>query len=373
MGMQMRKCHMKTALLLFTVAALAQPAFAGSSADLFVPTPTPTPGVAPTPHQTQFPTYTPPPPPPTTGGVIQSPTGNASINPSANQGQQSQNSGAGANNAAGAALIAAGMALMANPPTQPAGAALIAMGALALAQGGEDSGAAGQSGNTAAASNYGTGASGTNGNTTAQNPNLGTGTAGLSNPALNQAKQALGDAGYGLTSTGLTTPDGTTIPNSAFNSPGGMTAAGMSPDTVKTVQAALSDVNGKAGSGPKVSGIAVTEGSGGAATPGETGSLSGSLPDYGFKNAFKMSDSARAALLAGKAVNFDGDPIGVRGQNIFEMIHVAYQKKSDRHDFLDDNGRPILSGPAVRAPASVSVKPYVPSKPKPIFPNRNTR
>ena len=73
---------------------------------------------------TQFPIYTPPPAPAPTATT--QPISSGSINPAANQGQQSQNSGAGANNAAGAALIAAGMALMANPPTQPAGAALIA-------------------------------------------------------------------------------------------------------------------------------------------------------------------------------------------------------------------------------------------------------
>src|SRR5882757_7557302 len=168
MGMQTinRKAQMKKSILVLTVVAFSTPAFAGSSSadlapDIYTPTPT-TPTT--TTNQTPFPVATPPPAPTPTPVA---PT-NASINPAANQGKQSQDSGSGANAAAGAALIAAGMALMANPPTQPAGAALIAMGMLALAQSGADSGAADQSAATAASSVNGVGSNtGTAGTTTA--------------------------------------------------------------------------------------------------------------------------------------------------------------------------------------------------------------
>lgn len=343
MGMRTmkRKAVMKKAILLLAAVTLVRPAFAGSSADLDTDifgtssSNSATGTVTPT-QTTQFPVATPLPVP----VAAPAPVSNASINPAANQGQQSQNGGAGANDAAGAALIAAGAALMANPPTQPAGAALIAMGMLALAQGAADSNAANQSGQTAAAS-----VNGTTTPTTPTNPALGTGTSAFQSPAAATGTAALTSAGYSVTPTGLVNPDGSLTPNSAFNSPGGMAAAGMSPATIKAVQDALANVQG---SGPKISNVAVSEGGGG-------GSGSGAGNDFsilGRKSAFQMTDAMKKQMVAGKTVLFDGDPIGVRGQNIFDMIHTAYQRKSDRHDFLDGGG--LAAAPALRSPASLA-------------------
>lgn len=288
--------------------------------------------VAPPPAGTQFPTYIAPPPAP-------APT--PSINPAANQGQQSQNGGAGANAAAGAALIAAGMALMSNPPTVPAGAALVAMGILALAQSAHDSNAAGQSGATAASSVNGVGAN-------PANPTLGAGTPGFVDPNVAAGKNALGQAGYTVNGDGLQTPSGSVIPNSAFNSAGGMAKAGMDASTIKEVQNALATVNGDA-SRAKVSGVAVGEGGGGVSNDhsGDGGGGGGGGSST-YVNPFQMNSDLKKQMVAGKTVLFDGDPIGVRGQDIFEMIHTCYEKKRSRNDFLDESG-----GVGARQPASV--------------------
>src|SRR5262245_57125614 len=122
----------KIATYFIAVAVAASPVFGWAESQLYVPPPEPL----------KVPT-----PPPQ----------NNTINQGSNVGQASQQGGAGANNAAGAALIAAGVPMLAQPPTAPMGAMLIALGMMALAQGGHDSGAAGQSANTGAASVYNNG------------------------------------------------------------------------------------------------------------------------------------------------------------------------------------------------------------------------
>ena len=341
--------------------------YAGSSADIApgspTPAPTPTTVMTPTPTGTTTTTTT------TTnlqngqfpGQIYTNTMSNTSpsINPSANIGQASQNNGAGVNNAAGAALIAAGVPLLAQPPTAPMGAMLIAMGMMALAQGGADSNAAGQSGNTAAASVNGVGGAATN---PATQPGFGSGTAGFNSPAANTGQQALTNAGYTLNGDGLTAPDGTTTPLSSVGTSGGMAHAGLSASNIADVNKLLADVNAKAAADMKgaVSSVGVAEGGG-------SGPANAAGPDSNFKfnNPFKLADATKKQMIAGKTVLFDGDPIGVRGADIFEMIHSAYQTKRARNDFLEnENGvmpatptptlaaKPTLS----RAPASVFKK-----------------
>lgn len=346
---------MKKLSLLLAAMSFAVHAHATSSADLAPEiygngTTGTTPPTATNPGTTQFPKYNPPAPPPPPA-VTPTPPKSASINPSANQGQQSQNSGAGANAAAGAALIASGMALMSQPPTVPAGAALIAMGMLALAQSGHDSGAANQSAATGASSVYGNGSTSTAAKDAVANPQLGSGKSAFNSQAVKDAQASLANAGYSVTPSGLTTPDGSTIPNSAFNSAGGMAAAGLGSDQIKAVQDALGKVNSDIGSGAgKISAVAVSEGGGGGSSADKPASEDFSFTDKG--SVFGLSDAAKKAMVAGKTVNFDGDPIGVRGNNIFDMIHVAYQKKRDSHDFLDSESG--AASPTLRAPASAA-------------------
>lgn len=279
-----------------------------------------------------------------------------SINPSANQGQASQNMGKIINMAVGGAMMAA--CLASEPPNYP----LCAMGALALAQGAMDGGAAGQSGKTASAS-YGTGlgsnagsgsSGGGSGSTDPSNPNYGTGKGGFNDPKIKAGLKALKEAGYEVSSAGVKGPDGKTVPASAFGNAGAMTAAGMSPSAVKEalkVAAAMNDeiskLNGKMGS------VGVAEGGGGGGSDGSSGNSSNSSTSSyrpSSANPFAINNGQKQQMVAGKTVLFDGEPIGVRGQDIFEMVHTAYEKKRQRSNFIEGGA----DGAPLRAPASTT-------------------
>lgn len=267
-----------------------------------------------------------------------------SINPGSNTGQQSQKNGSGSNSAAGAALMAAGAALMANPPTMPAGAALMAMGMLAMMQSGEDDGAAGQSGATGAASVYNSGT----GTGTSTTPTDANGSSSFAAQKIKEGQAKLAEAGYKMTEKGLTTPDGKFIPASSFNTPAGMAAAGMTPAAIAEAQKIIADADG----GARVSGVAVNGGGGGGSgvTEGESsGSSETGGPPLG--NPFHLDGDKKGQLVAGKTIMFDGEPIGVRGQNIFEMVHQCYQKKRDGRHFIESE-----SDVATRMPASFQPK-----------------
>lgn len=265
-----------------------------------------------------------------------------SINPGSQEGQKSQSGGAGTNAAVGSGLMAAGAALMSNPKTVPPGVALMAMGMLAMMQAKEDSGAAGQSAATGFASNVNDG-SVTPG---AVDPN---GTGAFAEAKIKEGQAKLGEAGYKMTSKGLTGPDGSFIPAKAFDSPSSMAAAGMSPSTIAAVQEGLADAQaGAAGSAARVSGVAVNTGGGGGGSGITEGDSSGSSESgTGMANPFNIGADKRGSLVAGKTVMFDGEPIGVRGQNIFDMVHTAYQKKREGKHFIETNDV------ATRSPASI--------------------
>jgi hypothetical protein len=278
---------------------------------------------------------------PATTGTVVNPN-QATINQGSNQGQASQSGGSGANAAAGAALMAAGAALMANPPTAPQGAMLMAMGVLAMMQSGHDGDAAGQSGTTGLASIEGN-------KGTVTNPNPATGTSAFTDSKIAQGKAALAAQGYQMGPNGaLTTPDGTTIPASAFNSPSSMASAGMSPQTIADAQKILADA---AKDTPKVSGVAVNSSGGGMAVSEGEGNGEANATGGMALNPFNLNADAKAKLIAGKTVMFDGEPIGVRGQNIFDMVHNCYQKKRKGNHFIESE-----NDVSVRSPASLRRK-----------------
>lgn len=279
----------------------------------------------------------------------------ASINPSANTGQQSQDSGAGANNAAGAALIAAGTPMLSNPQTMPMGMALIAMGILALMQGGEDSGAAAQSGNTAATTaDTSSTSSGTGSSTTGSDSTTDSGAkAAFSSAAGKKAVAAVEAAGGSLTAASLTMPDGTSVPLSSFSSASGMSAAGFDGAGAMAKVAAIEKSLGIGNAG-SVSGMATAEGGGGASVANKFGDLPAfQLPK--FKSPFDLSAAQKAQLAAGKTISMGGDPIGVKGDDIFAMIHRAYQHQSAGDGFITNASASEDSTPnvSIRAPASI--------------------
>jgi hypothetical protein len=273
-------------------------------------------------------------------GTVANPA-QSTINQGSNTGQASQSSGSGANAAAGAALMAAGAALMANPPTAPQGAMLMAMGILAMMQSGHDGDAAGQSGNTGLASIEG------NKGTSLTNTDPATGTSAFTDAKIAQGKAALEAQGYKMGPDGtLTRPDGTTVPASAYNSPSSMAAAGMSPQTIADAQKIVTDAEKDS---PKVSGVGVNSagggGSGMAVSEGEGGGEANATGGMAV-NPFNLNADAKAKLIAGKTVMFDGEPIGVRGQNIFDMVHDCYQKKRKGNHFIETENDVSIRSPA---------------------------
>jgi hypothetical protein len=310
--------------LIFAFALAMQPALGWATEQLFVPPPMPAPAPAQNPGQ----------------GIKGGP--GSTINQGANTGQASQNAGAGANNAAGAALIAAGIPMLAQPPTVPIGVMLIAMGAMALAQGAHDSGAAGQSAATGAASVH-NGGPGTQANQ-ATDPDLGK--SSFNTPEIKKAQAELAKHGYEVNEKGVTKPDGSIIPASAFQSKEGMLAAGIDP----AVLAKLDEVNKDVASAYNVSSVATGGGGGGSGAIPEDVGGGGSETALGSRDPFDLNDDARRSMMAGKTVNLDGEPIGVAGANIFDMVHTAYQKKRAGAQFLEGEE------PMLRAPASTSRK-----------------
>ncbi len=278
-----------------------------------------------------------------------------SINPSALTGKDSQKKGAGANTAAGIALIATGTAMMANPPTVPPGAALVAMGILALMQADHDKKAANASATTANASQL-SGA-------TYTNPTDPSGQFGFSDPRIAQAQKQLQAAGYKMTSKGLHHPDGSFTPATAFNSPSSMAAAGLDENTIKETQKALGAVNEEI-SKYKVSSVAVDTGAGGAGASSEA-SVNEEQPSSSVFNPFGLSSDQKKALMAGKTVMFDGEPIAVSGSNIFDLVHVAYQTRRNGNQFIEtENLRGSRREISVRGPASIGSSPTkVPLRP----------
>jgi len=293
------------------------------------------------------------------GGAITYPSsGSSSINPAASQGKSSQDMGKMINMATSAAMMAACL-----EPCPKCQYALCAIGALAALQALAQGEAAGQSGSVKAATDY-------TGQSTDNGTNNGPG--GSSNPInavdptgtveFKEGMKKLKEAGYSVTKEGVTFPDGSVKPASAFSSPGGMAAAGMSPSAIQEAQKILAAVEkdaAKYGAG-SVASVPV-EGGGGGGSEGNSGANKDGDSDsrYGsYKNPFAVGADQKRKMVAGKTVLFAGEPIGVSGQNIFDMIHDKYQRMRQSNYFIEDDA-PSPNKPAlpVRAPASKPLNP----------------
>lgn len=271
--------------------------------------------------------------------------GGNSINPAAQQGQNSQSGGSGANMAAGAALLAACMM------TQPPNMALCAMGAMAMMQGGHDKDAAKQSQATYQASSN-SGATGTNTSPTYTDPSKGT---GAYSDTVKAGLQSLDDAGIKVSESGVTMPDGTKVKASSMGNSAAMTAAGFDAKSVADAKKVTDALNAEMANGARVSSVGMSEGGGGggggagAAADNAANENGGATLPPGFDPFGTGGAAARSRALAGKTVNFDGEPIGVRGNNIFEMVHNCYQRKRAGNHFIEAEASAV-----VRAPASAS-------------------
>lgn len=304
-------------------------------------------GIAPAVGWAESQLYVPPPEPLNVSKPNPNPNAQNTINQGSNTGKASQEGGAGANAAAGAALIAAGVPMLAQPPTAPMGAMLIALGMMALAQSGHDSGAAGQSGNTGAASVYNQG----DAKTQANQAEAEKGGSTFMTPEAKKAAAQIAEMGYKVDKTGIKLPDGSKISASSLSSPGAMAAAGIDPSVI----AKLDEINKEMAQKYNVSSMPVAAGGGGGGgasagaedVGGGSGSGAEGVPG---RNAWSMDANAQKGLIAGKTVSLDGEPIGVAGANIFDMIHTAYQKKRSGDQFME------VEEAMVRMPASIPRK-----------------
>lgn len=270
-----------------------------------------------------------------------------SINPSANRGRNTQALGAAVNFTVGAALIAKGTALMKSPPTMPLGATLLGMGILAVAQGVHTLDASNASGRTFNASQIG-GASGTNGTVRDE----GSGRSAFGDPRIQEAMQTLAANGYSFSEKGMVNPDGSLTPISAYNSPQAMSEAGLDPISIEEIQKILGSINDEL-SKPKVAAVPVTS-AGAPASPAadkpQASDAGGGL--YGSGNPFELDEGEAQGLVAGKTVNFFGEPIGVARSNIFEIMHMAYQRRRGLKQFIETESIRSHTEPSLRAPAS---------------------
>lgn len=279
------------------------------------------------------------------GSTVSTAPVTTSINPGAEKGRSSQSSGSAANAAVAAALLAACLA-----PCPTCAYPLCAMSALAAMQAGHDAGAAGESAATFAESS-------TTPTVKPTTPDaLPTGSAGFQDPALQKSLDKLSEGGYKLTSTGLVNPDGSVTPLSAFNSPSSMAAAGLDANSISQVKKITEAARDQFGAGSPAPISGAVSGGGGGAPSMVPESVDEDSIGRNFKNPFALTADQRKAMISGKTVNFNGEPIGVAGSNIFDMVHVAYQKRRTGNQFIESE-----QGGA-RAPASAS--PYISSKKK---------
>lgn len=257
------------------------------------------------------------------------------INEGSKVGQSSQSGGAGANAAAAAALMAACMA-----PCPKCLIPLCIMSMLAAKQAGHDSGAAAQSANT-------DGLSDDLKNNLSSNYNQGN--ASYANGNLKKVQNFLKEKGVTVTKAGVTMPDGSFTPMSAFNSPSAMLNAGIDPDSVDEAKKILTEVNSNH-SKLKDQNLEVSTSGGGATAPYPTEEVSDDTANLQTANPFDLTEQQRRDLLNKKTVMLDGEPIGVAGNDIFVMINQAYEKKTKGNQFFDNTAATT----PIRLPASTN-------------------
>lgn len=251
------------------------------------------------------------------------------INEAAAQAAAAQKAAAMKNMMVGAALMATGMAGCTGMQTW--GCPLLPMAALAFMQAGHDSNMAGLSDMTYDATTPETDLPGGG---TGQDPTspTGSGTGGGDTGFTDEVKKNLDKlASKGVTVDSkngtVTTTDGSTMPASAFSSPGAMAAAGMSDATIKAAQDALAGAGGVEGMQASVGSMGVDGGGGGysGAAGGSSEYQGSSLADY--FNSLNKKKGDKDRLIAGKSLTYGKDPIGVKVDDIFMMVHRRYQKK----------------------------------------------
>ncbi len=104
-----------------------------------------------------------------------------------------------------------------------------------------------------------------------------------------------------------------------------MAEAGISPASIAAANKALADAGV---GGASVGSMGLETGGGGySAGGGGGGGSSGSALDDYFASLNKAKKGEKDRMVAGKSLNYGSDPIGVKMDNIFMMVHRRYQGK----------------------------------------------
>jgi hypothetical protein len=121
---------------------------------------------------------------------------------------------------------------------------------------------------------------------------------------------------------------------SNFSSPGALAGAGYSPAQIAAATAELDKLNKQAMAGmdsPHVVAVGVDGGAGGGASVDDGSSA---MNSYLATLKRGLSSLQKAKMVAGKSLLAKGVPIGVKGDDIFQMIHRRYDTKKQGNEFL---------------------------------------
>ncbi|MCC7403387.1 MAG: hypothetical protein IT288_03230 [Bdellovibrionales bacterium] len=283
----------------------------------------------------------------TEGGGNAAPGRNPNINQGARRGESSQNRGAQVNFAAG--VVFTGIC------ATRYGSWACPMAAMSFLQAAHDMAASGDSGDVGDLTDPGgwyTPPPGTPGGTTPTTPGTrppppGPGGGPTTFATINENLRNLANMGYRVNpATGtVSTPKGD-MPMSAFSSPQAMAEAGFDQASVNAAKETLDKLNAQFGgeAGDKANVVAMGldsrgGGGGGMGDGSEMGGGSGSDPMAAYLASLKnkMNNGRGPASVAGMQRMAGGEPIGVKMDNIFEMIHRRYQKKRKANTFIETN------------------------------------
>jgi hypothetical protein len=154
--------------------------------------------------------------------------------------------------------------------------------------------------------------------------------------SLNQAKgilASLANQGYSLSPDGSTvsTPNGS-VPAATANTADGMKAMGMTDQQIADTMDFEKKLAAKAAASLLKNGGADGGGGGGAPSYAAGGSKADKFDLNGLFS--KGAKARKPASVSGLSKKLGADPIGVSGDNIFEMITRRYQKKDAENSFL---------------------------------------
>lgn len=258
----------------------------------------------------------------------------SNINQGARSGQGAEAIGAAANAAIGATLIATGRPLLSNKKTRPKGMMLIALGMTALAQAAATMGASKGSKGVGDATDIDFGAYGSEAFNANDSLDVATQKSMAEYQKLNVDKKLaeLKEQGFMVDpKTGnVITPDGEFGAGSLS-----MASAleGLDGQTAAELKEKLDQTNAKYADRMKVISMDLDSGGGG----GGGGSRSGrsfDIPDYSALLNGTVKER-KPASVAGLQVMAGGEPIGVRADDIFQMVHRRYQSKRKSNLFIE--------------------------------------